>query len=200
MGNFLLIIGFGVAAIAFCIFSGVVDISQFVNIKEKPEKLASSLIKALNRLGTMKSYDVLGKTTLKFGEETFTFDAILLGYFGTIAVKADYHSGDIYGQTNDETWTCVSDGEKTYFPNPIKSTNGTMRFFKEIYKAEKVKSGNVDSVVIFASKKANLFTGKNSPVISISNINQKLGITKYITDNGADIEAMKKALQKYTVK
>lgn len=200
MANFLITLGFGVSAIFFCIISGVVDISKFTNKKEKQEKLYASLTKSLRRFGTLKSYEVLGKTTLKFEDETHTFDAILLGYFGTIAVTADYHTGEIYGQTNDERWTCIFNNEKTYFPNPLTETNGTVRFFKDIYKTEKIKSGNVDSVVIFASKKSSLFTGKNNSVITIDDINNKLGASKYITDNGADIEAMKKAIEKYTVK
>ena len=45
------------------------------------------LIKALNRFAKIRSFTVLGKTTIAYGEKEYTFDGILLCYFGGSAMQ-----------------------------------------------------------------------------------------------------------------
>ena len=50
------------------------------------------------------------------------------------------------------------------------------------------------------TKKAEVFTGKKLEVYTLDKLSEKLTSEKYARNNGADINAMKAALEKYTVK
>ena len=187
-----------IATVVYALNAGLIKKPGKATVSE--DKMASSFMHAIKKAAGIKGFEVLGKTTLSFGGEEFTFDAILLGYYGTIAVKANYECGEIYGNNKDEMWCAISNGKKTYFANPFDSLVGTTRFFKELYTAERARFGMSDSFVVFADKKAEVFTGKKLEVYTLDKLSEKLTSEKYARDNGADINAMKAALEKYTVK
>jgi len=186
--------------LAFAVFSGKLEIGN-KNKKQNSDEIAANLLKSLKRFAGLRDMQVLGKTTLCFGGETFDFDAIVLSYYGTIAVKSCDAQGEIYGEAKDKNWLAVDgEGKKTYFANPLSSTNGCAKLFKELYAAEKAKCGLHEAVVVFPAKKAELFTGKNTDVYTLKSLEAKLSTDKYQQDKGADIPAMKAALEKYTIK
>ena len=188
------------AMITFAIFSGKLEL--FKNKKtQSSDEISTTLMKSLKRFAGLRDMELLGKTTLSFGGETFDFDAILLTYYGTIAVKSCFAQGEIYGEAKDEKWVAIDKNSKrTHFENPMSSANGSVKFFKELYGAEKAKCGLSEAVVVFPAKNTELFTGKNTNVYTIKTLEAKLSTDKYQADKGADIAAMKAALEKYTVK
>ncbi|MBR2027417.1 MAG: NERD domain-containing protein [Oscillospiraceae bacterium] len=210
MNDFLMESGFAVSAvmaivllaamITFAIFSGKLE--WFKNKKaQSSEEISTTLIKGLKRFASLRDCEILGRTTLRFGSETFDFDAILLTYYGTFAVKSCFEQGEIYGEAKDEKWVSIDkNGKREYFANPMSSANGSVKFFKELYGAEKAKCGMSEAVVVFPAKNAELFTGKNTNVYTLKTLEAKLSTDKYQADKGADIPAMKAALEKYTVK
>ena len=188
------------AMITFAIFSGKLEL--FKNKKtQSSDEISTTLMKSLKRFAGLRDMELLGKTTLSFGGETFDFDAILLTYYGTIAVKSCFAQGEIYGEAKDEKWVAIDKNSKrTHFENPMSSANGSVKFFKELYGAEKAKCGLSEAVVVFPAKNTELFTGKNTNVYTVKSLEAKLSTDKYQADKGADIAAMKAALEKYTVK
>lgn len=188
------------AMITFAIFSGKLEL--FKNKKsQSSDEISTTLMKSLKRFAGLRDMELLGKTTLSFGGETFDFDAILLTYYGTIAVKSCFAQGEIYGEAKDEKWVSIDkNGNRSHFANPMSSVNGSVKFFKELYGAEKAKCGLSEAVVVFPAKNTELFTGKNTNVYTVKSLEAKLSTDKYQADKGADIAAMKAALEKYTVK
>lgn len=187
-----------VATVVYALMTGTVKVKKS---KESKDSMNTSFMRAVRRFADLKGFEVLGKTKLSFGGEEFTFDAILLGFFGTIAIKASYAGGEIYGSYKDDSWCSVDEnGKKTYFENPVNELAGSVRFFKDLYAAEKAKGGMADSFAVFAGKKTKVFADKRCNVYTMDNLSEKLTGEKYAKDNGADIQAMKTALAKYTVK
>jgi len=188
------------AMLTFALFSGKLEFFK----KDKTQTndaIDTNLIKTLKRFAGLRDVEIMGKTSLSFGGETFDFDAILLSYYGTIAVKSCYEQGEIYGDIKEENWVSIAkDGKKTYFANPIGKTNGSVKFFKELYNAEKVKFGTSEAVVVFPARNVDLYAGKRADVYTLKSLEAKLTSDKYQSDKGADIKAMKAALEKYTVK
>ena len=188
-----------VATVAYAANAGLIKLPG--RSTQSESKTTAAFMHAIKKAAGIKGFEVMGKTTVAFGGQQFTFDAILLGYYGTIAVKANYESGEIYGSHKDESWCAVSaEGKKTYFENPLDSLMGCTRLFKDLYTEERVKFGMSDSFVVFADKKAKVFTGKKLEVYTLDKLGEKLTSEKYTRDNGADINAMKAALEKYAVK
>ena len=188
------------ALIAFSIVSGKLSFPN-KGKRQDENSIRENLIKALKRHASLTDMEVLGKTTLKNGEDTMQFDAIILNNYGTIAIKACFAQGDIYGEYRDEKWCSVDkDGTKHYFDNPVPSLHGSTKLFKEIYAAEKVKSGMCEAFIVAPAKDAELFVNKRAEVYNLKTLSGKLSEDKYQTNKGADIKAMKAALEKYSIK
>lgn len=178
--------------------------SNFFKRRQKESSAKSSFERALRNLSTLKNYTVMENVTLAFGGETRTFEALLLSEYGTVAVNAVYAKGDVYGSANEDVWVCVPTAavsKKEYFANPVKAQVGCVRFFKDLYKAEKVKCGFADSCVVFPYSKTVLYvTPKHINAFTLAGFKEKLNDAKYSADNKADVDAMKAAIEKYTVK
>lgn len=188
------------AILTFSVFSGKLELFK-KDKTQSADTIDTNLLKSLKRFAGLRDMEVMGKTTVSFGGSTFDFDAVMLTYYGTIAVKTCYEQGEIYGEAKDEKWVSIAkDGTKTYFANPMSQINGSVKFFKELYAKEKVKCGVHEAFIVFPAKNIDLYAGKNSSVYTLKALEEKLSSEKYQADKGADIPAMKAALEKYTVK
>ncbi len=161
-------------------------------------KADEKLMKALTRFARTREYKALGRTTLEFDGTTYTFDAILITYFGTIALNAEAYAGDIYGELNGDEWVAVFNGDRTRFLNPLTAMNGCKKLFRDIYRAENVKFGQTEAMAVFTNRDCNVAVAKNVPACHVNDLEARLSGGKYIADNGVNIEAMAEALAKYT--
>lgn len=191
-------------AILACLFfflyiMGGDDIVFFRRKKYKTDpKSAEKLTNALNKFARLRGFEVLGRTTLEYNGTVFTFDNIILGFFGTVAFNAVSYSGDIYGEAGSDTWVQVFEGKRTSFENPVKALNGSVKFLKDIYREEKAKCGQAETMAVFTAKNVNVAVARSIPVCHVDELAKKLDVSKYLADNGADVAAMKAALEKYT--
>ena len=205
MTNFFMAVIIGLIFIlTFAGFFLMKDEGRTFKRKQTQEGAAKSFDKMVRAVSSLYNFETTGKTTLRFGSDEYTFDEILLSEYGTIAVNAVYRNGDVYGAANDDEWVCIpSDGQgkKERFENPVKQQNGCVRFFRDMYKQEKVKGGNTDSMVVFPFGRCIIYiTPRNTNAFTLANFRTKLGDAKYRADNKADVSAMKSAIEKYTVK
>ena len=176
---------------------------NFFKNRQKESGAKASFGRTIHRLATFKDFEVMENVNLEFNGEKYSFDVVLLSSYGTIGIKASYEKGDIYGGVNDVNWLCVPNttiSKKEYFENPVRQLSGCVRFFKELYKTEKVKCGSADSFVVFPYSKTTLYLGKNTPAYTLNDVQNVLGEHKYNLNNNADVAAMKAALKKYSVK
>ncbi len=160
-------------------------------------KANEKLDKALAKYARGRDYKVMGRTTLSFNGQTFTFDGLLLTYFGVIGFTAVPHAGDIYGDAADEEWVAIYDGKRTPFYSPVMAMNGSVKVIKDIFRTEKVKGGQTEIMAVFTNNDANVAVARSLPACHVSRLSERLTSAKLITDNGANIEAMKAALEKY---
>lgn len=161
-------------------------------------KAAEKLDSALKKFVRARDYQIMGRTTLEYNGSTYTFDALLLSYYGVIAFTAAPQGGDIYGELNDEEWVAIFQGSRTRFYSPIMAHAGAAKVIKEIFRAEKVKGGQFESMAVFTNNDANVAVARSLPACHVKDLREKLSSPKYLADNGADIAGMKAALEKYT--
>lgn len=166
---------------------------------EVDPKADEKLMDALTKFARSRGFKVLGRTTLEFGGSTYTFDAILISYFGTIAFNAEGYAGDIYGEQNGDEWVAIFEGKRTRFLNPLVAMNGSSRLFRDIYRAEGLsKFGQTDAMAVFTNKECNVAVSRSASACHINNLAARLGEGKFITDNGVNVDEMAAALAKYT--
>lgn len=156
-----------------------------------------SLMGAVNKFARMRDFTVMGPTTLEFGGQSYSFDAILLSYYGTVAFKTVPFAGDVYGDGDKDEWVRIFEGVRKNFANPVKASSGSVRLFRDIYRREKVKGGLSETMIVFTNRDANVAVSRSLPVCHVNDLDAKLTGAKFIADNNADIPAMKRALEKY---
>ena len=161
-------------------------------------KSAEKVETVLNKFARLRGYEVLGRTTIEFGGTTFTFDNIIIGFYGTIAFNICAHGGDIYGDVTSEKWVQIYKDKRYEFDSPIKTLNGSIKMLKDLYRTEGVKCGNTETMNVFTDDFVNIALARSLPVCHVKDLGKKLDASKYLADNGANIEAMKAALAKYT--
>ena len=76
--------------------------------------------------------------------------------------------------------------------------NGAERLFREIYRTEKAKFGQIETMVVYTNDYCSVAVPKSLPVCHVRDLVKKLESKKYLADNGADIDAMKAAIEKYS--
>ena len=162
-------------------------------------KAQEKLMSGLGKFARVRGFTVMGPTTIKFEDKEMSFDAILLGFFGALGVKVCPQGGDIYGDVNSDTWVQIYEDNRITFDSPVNQMLGSTKLFKDIFRREKIKGGNCDSMAVFTNKDANVAVARSLPACHVSNLSATLETPKYLTDNGADIEGMKAAIEKYSV-
>ncbi|MEG1781639.1 MAG: nuclease-related domain-containing protein [Oscillospiraceae bacterium] len=189
----------GVSVLMMLYVFGGEDIIFFRKKKQQYDpKSAEKLTAVLTKFARLRGYEVLGRKTLEYQGVQYTFDNIIIGFYGTVAFNVASHSGEIYGDTTSNKWVQIYDGKRYEFDSPTKALNGSVKMFKDIYRSEGVKSGLVDTMTIFTDKNANIAAARSLPICHVQDLAKKLDSSKYLADNGADLEAMKAALAKYT--
>lgn len=166
--------------------------------EEIDPKATEKLNSALSRYARTRDYEVMGRTTIEFNGVTYTFDAILLCYYGVIGFTAVPQGGDIYGELNDDEWVAIFQKNRTRMYSPVKALNGSVKMFKDIFRAEKVKGGQAENMVVFTNKDANVAVARSLPAFHLNDLQARLSEPKYLVDNGANIEDMKAAIEKYS--
>ncbi len=166
---------------------------------ESDSKATASLLAALKRHTRLKDFTLLEKTNLTFNGKTYSFDAIIIGYFGCLAIKSVDKNGDIYAEYAAENWVQIIDNKRIEFKSPVIENAGSIKFLKDIFKEEKVKSGLVDSTVVLSGKGVNPILHKTISYNTIKTLLSALTTDKYTGDNGVEVKLMEEAILKYKV-
>lgn len=161
-------------------------------------KAHEKIMSSLGKFARLRGFEVLGPTTIQFENTTMSFDAILFGFFGTLAVKSCPQAGDIYGDNGSEQWVQIFNDQRTPFASPVYMMTGSEKLFKDIYRKEKVKFGQYESMAIFTNKDANVAVARSMPVCHVNELSKLLESPKFLTDKGADVSGMKSAIEKYS--
>ena len=141
---------------------------------------------------------VMGPTTIEFNGKEYSFDGLLITYAGTFVISCLPQIGEFYAELTTAEWTRLWNGKRESIANPLPEMRENEKLFREIYRAEGCKFGETNSVVVFTNKNANVVASRTMPVCHVVDLGKKLADMKATADNGAAIEAMKAAIEKYS--
>ena len=129
------------------------------------------------------------------GGKTGVLDAVVVGYFGVLGVKALGYNGEIYGTPGEEEWLQVTPGgERRRFKNPLTETSADMRALRDVLFAAKMKQVPVEIVCVFTAAKAQLAIPKNAALCTMREFKSLLNKDKYLADTGLDLDKLERAL------
>lgn len=159
-------------------------------------KAGERLADALNKFIRSRDYKVMGPTTIEFEGKEYSFDSLMFTYSGIVAFSLQPQIGETYADLTGDQWATMWQGKRTSFANPLKAMEENEKLFKDLFRAEGVKYVKVHNFVVFTNKFANVVAPRNLPVCHSDDLPQKLS-EKVLADNGANIQGMMDAIEKY---
>lgn len=160
------------------------------------ESTTQSAVQALRSFARSNSFRFIAPARLVRGENTAKLDAVMVGYFGVLGLKALGYNGEIYGEAGDENWLQVGeDGQRNYFANPITEAAADVRVVRDALFTKKLKKVPVEVVCVFTNPKAQIALPRSTGHLNLKEFKALLRKDKYLEDTGLDLDAVEGALK-----
>lgn len=197
--KYYLIIGAIIAFIIVVIWAGFF----FRNLKIKKigkdgEKKVASVLK---KYSGIRSYKVINDLYLPLYDKTTQIDHVLIGFFGILVIETKNYSGEIYGDPKKKNWLHVmGKSQKKYeFYNPLMQNQGHIDCIRHQLAEEKLYNINIESLVVFPSKKVQLYVPKKLPIVNLKGLKKYIRQPRFEKDNNYDVELLYNMLLKHQV-
>lgn len=159
-----------------------------------------SAVSAVRRFARSNGFRVIAPANLAKNGRFANLDAVVVGYFGVLGVKAYGYNGEIYGNASDEKWLqMAADGTRNYFLNPVAEAAKDVRVIRDALFGYKMKTVPVEVVCVFTNPKVQMAVPRSVPYLTQKTFKQLLDKEKYLQDTGLDIDVVEKALQEALV-
>ncbi len=172
--------------------------------KKKTQKVASGTGRGKAKAAQMAArfarsngYRCIAPAHFTGGKAETTLDAVVVGYFGVLGVRALDYGGNIYGSVGEDEWVQIAGKEetRTVFENPIKQAAADVRVIRDALFAAKLKKVPVEVVCVFTDPKVQLALPKNTGHYTMTTFKPLLRREKYVEDAGIDLDAVEKAIR-----
>ena len=178
----------------------VLSASMLVYRKRRPvKKNQGSTRKAgdvASQFARSNDFRIIRPAVLEGKGRTAHLDALVVGYFGVLGVKALGHTGEVYGNANENTWVQIAPNrERISFANPITEASADVRVVRDALFAAKIKAVPVEVAVVFTEKNIQLALPRSLEFYTTKTFHQQLKKEKYQKDAGIDLDAVEKALR-----
>lgn len=155
--------------------------------------------KRLKKFAGIRSYKVIDDLYLPLYDKTTQIDHILVGFFGLLVVETKNMKGEIYGDPKKKDWLHIVGGKKYNLYNPLMQNQAHIDCLRHILGKEKIYNVNIESAVVFANKKVELYIPKGLPIFPLKKLSKLLHQSRFEKDNNYDVEQIVSILRKYEV-
>lgn len=196
------IIGGAALVAVILIIWAVFFIKKQKNIKigKEGEKRVAS---ALKKYAGIRSYKVINDIYLPLYDKTTQVDHILIGFFGILVVETKNVSGEVYGDPKKKDWLHIMGKKekqrKHNLYNPLLQNQTHIDCIRHLLGQENIYNINIESLIVFSSKKVQLFIPKKLPVITFKKLKKYIRHPRFEKDNDIDVPKLYDALMKYKV-
>lgn len=195
-------LGWIVAIVAFALIIGLV--LWFIYRKNNPkvpktqgrEYGVAKAVAMAQRFARGNDYKVIAPATLMRAGNTARLDALVVGSFGVLGVKALGYSGEVYGSAGEDTWVQVApDGKRNPFKNPLTEAAADVRVIRDALFSAKQKLVPVEVVCVFTDTTASIAVPRSTGHYTMRTFKELLGKEKYREDKGVNIALAQEALR-----
>lgn len=155
--------------------------------------------KTLKRHASPRGMTVLSDVTIGDGEETISFDHVLLGYFGVLFIQSIQGSGSFWGDGKQDIWAFSDEknNSKLLFKNPLNEMDHKLKVFRRVLSKNKQYNVPVHSAVVIvtlgeAPKMYLSNLGGNDCILLDSEFASFLRKDTFEQDNGVDPDSISK--------
>lgn len=173
----------------------------FTKVRKKNPKVmdkeqgAQKAVGPLRRFAASNSFRFIAPAHLAREKADADLDAILIGYFGVLAVKALGYNGEIYGGPDEKSWTQIVEQNRRSFDNPITEAAADVRVIRDALLSTGLRQIPVEVVCVFTDDKAQLALPKSTGHYTVKTFKELLRKEKYMGDCGLDLDKVEKALR-----
>ncbi len=179
-----------VTAACIVVFVGVYFFIKYLK-KKKNIRVGKNgekkVAKVLNKFATKVGGKVIHDIYLPLYDKTTQIDHLLIAPFGMVCVETKTISGDIYGGQNDKNWTQILGEQKNTFYNPLRQNKTHIDCIHYLLTKHEIYCVEIESLVVFASEKSQLFVARGLPVIRLEQLKKYLQKKRYQKDHGVDM-------------
>ena len=153
-------------------------------------------VSAARSFARSNGFRFLGPVTLSSGGHTAHIDAMIIGYFGILGVKAYGYNQTIYGAADDKEWLQVGYQRKRHtFPNPVLEASADVRVVRDALLKAKLKQVPLEVVCVFTHPKVQMTVPKNVGQLTFPEYKAVLEKSKYLEDKGLEPEKIEAAIR-----
>lgn len=166
------------------------------NAPQDKEAGADTAVAAARRFARSNGFVCLAPAKLTGKGRAARLDAVVIGYFGVLGVKAYGFNGEIYGAPGEEEWLQVSPGgERRKFANPVNEANADVRVLRDVLFTARLKNVPVEVLCVFTDPKAQMAVSRGAGVFTLKAFKAQLEKDKYLEDKGFEPDKVRAALE-----
>lgn len=198
--KYYLIGGAALVLIIFALwFVHFIKMQRAKKIGKDGEKVVA---KMLAKYAGIRSYKVLNDVYLPLYDKTTQIDHILVGFFGILVVETKNLSGEVYGDPKKKDWLHIigkKNQKKHKLYNPIMQNQTHVDCIRHILSKENIYKTNIESIVVFPSKKIQLFIPKGLPIVTKKLFKKFIHQPRFQKDNDVDVDLLVNTIRKYEI-
>lgn len=157
---------------------------------------AGRAVAAAKRFARAVDGTLIAPATLAQKGRTAELDAIVVGYFGVLGVRALGYNGTIYGRGDEDEWLQVTGSEeRVRFENPGRQAASDVRVIRDALFAGGMKTVPVEVVAVFTDPKVELALSRKAEALTMKSFKAQLKREKYEKDAGVGIEKTAAAIR-----
>ena len=153
----------------------------------------------LKKFAGIRSFKVINDLYLPLYDKTTQIDHILIGFFGILVIETKNLGGQIYGDPRKKDWTQIMGNKRHKLYNPLMQNQAHIDCIRHIFGEENLYNINIESLVVFTNRKAELYIPKGLPVLPVKRLKKFLHQPRFQKDTGFDVEKHYDCLMKHQV-
>lgn len=169
------------------------------NLKKRGIDGERKVARKLKRFAGIRSYKVINDLYLPLYDKTTQVDHVLIGFFGLIVVETKASGGEIYGDPKEKNWLHIMGKKRHTMYNPLMQNQAHVDCIRHLLGKEKIYNVNIESIVVFTNKKADLYIPKKLPILKLKALSKFLHQPRFSEDKDFDVDAAYNALMKYRI-
>lgn len=195
----LIIVSIIAAAILLLVAFSALKKLRLRKIGKDGEKKVASVLKKYALLNDCK---LINDLYLPLYDKSTQIDHILIGFFGILVIETKNVSGEIYGDPKKKQWLQImgkKNQTKHEIYNPLMQNQTHIDCIRHHFGLENMYNINIESLVVFSSKKVQLYIPKQLPIIKLEKLKKYLRHQRFHKDNNFDVEKLYNTLLNHQI-
>lgn len=154
-------------------------------------------LRVARRFARSNGFHYIAPAALQNDERKANLDALVIGSFGVLGVKALGYNGQIYSNDGDREWLQVVDDERRFFDSPVSEALSDVRVIQNILLKNNIKQTPVQVLCVFTDPKVELLLSGAGNCFTVKKFKQILNSDKFLESSIQNTDIINDVLTKH---